>query len=594
MSNQNYSPGMDSTTMMLMMNAMNHPGGGGGAGGNPILNVFYTFLQIIIIAFSKKAEEIVNKFLALINKLISDKTNGLLNNVENSTGNLINTVLPKDLLESNEFDLEYKPDKYSINIEYYANRKKDKGVTSLDDYLNTNYKYIKYLFEYIVTLNHISSIQLTSYEKIPNIIGVPIEISKDIFLIIKELSIDLDTTNISKCLLELNSNKFTNEEIMLFLKKIEEMYIVNLDDINSNHKIYYFDTHLDKNSDGARLIKPNGISYEEHELQLLKMLDENILFTKKIFCSNRTFSSLVGDTVDKIKNKINFFCEKEDWYNTKGIPYHLGILLAGVPGSGKTSCIKAIANTTRRHIININFKYIKTSLQFKNLFLQEKIQVFNKETNNKEWIRLPMSKRLYVLEEIDILGDVVLDRSRKKNKNKDAEDKSAINLKLTLDDILTILDGTLETPGRIVVITSNHPEKLDPALIRGGRIDVLAKFDYCTRTDVIKYLKFFYSIDTLDETLITYTQENKLSFATLTGIVSYNELDEAIELINAFKLLSNEVVEEPVVVAEEPVVNTPELKENTVDATLSPGPKKELQSYTNSSFVSNTLPGIEF
>ena len=43
---------------------------------------------------------------------------------------------------------------------------------------------------------------------------------------------------------------------------------------------------------------------------------------------------------------------------------------------------------------------------------------------------------------------------------------------LTLDDFLNLWDGVRETPGRIIIITSNHYDKLDPALIRPGRIDI--------------------------------------------------------------------------------------------------------------------------
>ena len=35
-----------------------------------------------------------------------------------------------------------------------------------------------------------------------------------------------------------------------------------------------------------------------------------------------------------------------------------------------------------------------------------------------------------------------------------------------------VLDGVVDSPGRIVVMTSNHPEKLDPALIRPGRVNL--------------------------------------------------------------------------------------------------------------------------
>lgn len=42
---------------------------------------------------------------------------------------------------------------------------------------------------------------------------------------------------------------------------------------------------------------------------------------------------------------------------------------------------------------------------------------------------------------------------------------------LNLAGVLNVLDGVVDSPGRIVIMTSNHPEKLDPALIRPGRIN---------------------------------------------------------------------------------------------------------------------------
>ena len=43
--------------------------------------------------------------------------------------------------------------------------------------------------------------------------------------------------------------------------------------------------------------------------------------------------------------------------------------------------------------------------------------------------------------------------------------------KLDLSGLLNILDGVVDTPGRIFIMTSNHPERLDAALIRPGRVD---------------------------------------------------------------------------------------------------------------------------
>ena len=59
-------------------------------------------------------------------------------------------------------------------------------------------------------------------------------------------------------------------------------------------------------------------------------------------------------------------------------------------------------------------------------------------------------------------------------------------------EILTVLDGTMEIPGRIVVMTSNHPEVLDKALIRPGRIDVAVKFGYASRDLIMEMYRGYY------------------------------------------------------------------------------------------------------
>merc|ERR1719498_409583 len=49
--------------------------------------------------------------------------------------------------------------------------------------------------------------------------------------------------------------------------------------------------------------------------------------------------------------------------------------------------------------------------------------------------------------------------------------KKAVADALNLAGLLEVLDGVVDAPGRIVVMTTNHPEKLDPALIRPGRVN---------------------------------------------------------------------------------------------------------------------------
>ena len=97
----------------------------------------------------------------------------------------------------------------------------------------------------------------------------------------------------------------------------------------------------------------------------------------------------------------------------------LGLLLHGLPGTGKTSTIKAIANMTQRHIITVSLESIKTKRQLKALFHDERLHVENTEAREGfETYRIPINKRLFVLEDVDAATDMVLDRAFQKPKPK--------------------------------------------------------------------------------------------------------------------------------------------------------------------------------
>jgi len=143
---------------------------------------------------------------------------------------------------------------------------------------------------------------------------------------------------------------------------------------------------------------------------------------------------------------------------------------------------------------------------------------------------IPHHKLIYILEDIDCLDDIVKardlssdHREEKEKKEKkegeeseedDAEDPitkgldAAMKLEyeyfkqqvkswnkdpLTLSHILNIIDGLLEGHGRILIITTNQPEKLDSALIRPGRVDMKVHFDWCTSEDTRKIIEMFFT-----------------------------------------------------------------------------------------------------
>jgi chaperone BCS1 len=238
----------------------------------------------------------------------------------------------------------------------------------------------------------------------------------------------------------------------------------------------------------------------------------------------------------------------KQWYSENGIPYTFGLMLYGLPGCGKTSIIKALSGVTRRHIINIKLHKFVTKTQMENLFFNETLNVVQNGRN--ETVIIPIDQRIYLFEDLDADDtDILLDRSETPSYSKedgftpinpeqnscgfkdfkdlyksreDKEKEEFSNEKLTLSCLLNLLDGVLEAPGRIVVMTTNYIEKLDSALIRPGRIDLICEFKKCTNQSIIEFIEMFYDIElshehkreikSLDEYKITPAEMTKLMF----------------------------------------------------------------------------------
>ncbi len=230
----------------------------------------------------------------------------------------------------------------------------------------------------------------------------------------------------------------------------------------------------------------------------------HLVYTKTKFTTNRTFDNVFFEERDLVKHRTKFFLENRGWYDSKGIPYTLGFLFHGPPGCGKTSSVKAVANEGRRHIINVQLSEIKTKSQLQHLFFNDEIHVYN--GTNTEKYTIPVSERLYVIEDIDAMGDAVLRREWKKpqplvSKAKKEEDawldreKEAEREVLDLAFLLNLLDGTLEANGRILIVTTNFPERIDRALIRPGRIDMIVHFKKCSLAILREMAESFYDTE---------------------------------------------------------------------------------------------------
>lgn len=152
-----------------------------------------------------------------------------------------------------------------------------------------------------------------------------------------------------------------------------------------------------------------------------------------------------AELVAAIKN----FLGAETYYDAQGIPYGLGILMYGAPGGGKTSSVVALATEFNLPIYTFSLSNLTQDDLSKILYMA--------------------SPCILLLEDIDTFT-VAQNRTPAKTDWKDKSGKEIAGL--SLSDLLNAIDGILTTPGRILIMTTNHKEKLDPALIRSGRIDV--------------------------------------------------------------------------------------------------------------------------
>jgi SpoVK/Ycf46/Vps4 family AAA+-type ATPase len=266
-----------------------------------------------------------------------------------------------------------------------------------------------------------------------------------------------------------------------------------------------------------------------------------INYSERIFNSNRTFNTIFFEEKDKFLYNLKFFLNSKDWYSKKGIPYHLGILLHGVPGCGKTSLIKAILTHTKRHAFVIPLNRVKTCGELENIF-------YETEVNGREIL---MNDRIYIFEDIDCLTDIVSDRSIEKKENLKIDNEFeliyklndiSLNKTVNPDDqlnlacLLNIFDGILEIPGRMIILTSNYPERIDSALLRPGRIDLNIELKRASRDIIKEIFQSFYDIDINEnEELFKDIIGYKLTHAEIINICQKN--------INDFKKSIEQILE---------------------------------------------------
>lgn len=334
------------------------------------------------------------------------------------------------------------------------------------------------------------------------------EIAPDIDFTLLDLQIDSDRGIVKKIKFKVSSVELDVCDLRDYIGTLVEEFLVAKRN-NLGDKLFYFDQIIPSSDSGSNgggqgNVRPGVVTFSKH-----------------LFVTNRNLDNVFHERSEELKQRVKFFLNEREWYDKRGIPHTIGFMFSGEKGTGKTSSIKAIARESNRHILNVNFASIKSAAQLKKLFYDERITVCENPDSPGSTVDyiIPINKRLYVLEDIDASSqdflmkrkyqtnpvDLSMDSTNVNDVKRHAmpgpgtlpfvpagvlsgTNKSDVNLAL----VLGILDGTLEIPGRMIIVTTNFPGKLDEAFIRPGRIDMAIEFKKCNRQVIREMFISFY------------------------------------------------------------------------------------------------------
>ncbi|KAM7264074.1 hypothetical protein ACFE04_001757 [Oxalis oulophora] len=211
-----------------------------------------------------------------------------------------------------------------------------------------------------------------------------------------------------------------------------------------------------------------------------------------VFKHPSTFETLAMDPELKkyIINDLDTFKRRREYFESVGRAWKRGYLLYGPPGTGKSSLVAAIANYMRYDIYDLQFQSVKNDADLR--------KILTSTTN----------RSILLIEDIDCSTKVSHSRDKKSAATQevhgedDDDHSNGNNRRLffdpgaTLSGLLNFIDGLWSSCGdeRIIIFTTNHKEKLDPALLRPGRMDVHIYMGHCTPSGFKKLVNSYLGI----------------------------------------------------------------------------------------------------
>lgn len=240
-------------------------------------------------------------------------------------------------------------------------------------------------------------------------------------------------------------------------------------------------------------------------IRVLSVKSNGVVAKQKI--AHRPLNSIfLPDNIpERVVQHVKDFENNEAWYNQKGIPYHTGILFSGIPGTSKTSLIRAVASATGRDLFIFSLG---------NMANDRDVMDFSSKFVSKA------RSSILVIEDFDATGGDVA-----KREEEDVTSAKTARPRASMSSILNMLDGLYTPDGMVVIATTNHVDRIDPAMIRPGRFDLHLSIGNIGKPEFDRMVTFF-EMNPEDYTLEYFHPMTGATLRTLLlsgGIVAVEE-----------------------------------------------------------------------